>query len=159
MSMAERVGRVMNRVYDRLRHKAAFAIRAEDATAAGDLESLRGQKYAVLVTFRRSGEAVPSPIWFGLDDRGRAYARTMHDAGKVKRIRNDPRVLIAASTQRGKPKGPVIAGSARVLPPEEWPNAEAALAAAYGLGRRIYEGALGGPEDLTTYIEVTAGSA
>ena len=24
------------------------------------------------VTFRRSGQAVPSPIWFGLDDRGRS---------------------------------------------------------------------------------------
>jgi len=154
MSVAERVGRVMNRLYDRTRSPVAFKIDAGDAIA-GSFEALRGHKYAVVVTFRRNGEPVPSPVWFGLDDDGHAYLRTLHDAGKVKRLRNDPRVLIAPSTVRGKPKGPVLLGTGRVLPKEEWPHAEAALAAAYGLGRKIYEGVLGGPEDLPTYVEIT----
>jgi len=154
VSIAERMGRVMNRVYDRMRHPEAFKVRPEDAIT-GSFEALRGQHYAVVVTFRRNGEAVPSPVWFGLDEQGRAFTRTMHDAGKVKRIRNDPRALIAPSTVRGKPKGPAVAGKARVLPKEEWPHAEAALAAAYGVSRKIYEGVLGGPEEMGTYIEIS----
>jgi PPOX class probable F420-dependent enzyme len=154
VSVAESLARVMNRVYDRMRHADAFKLRPEDAKEAS-FESLRGHNYAVMVTFRRNGEAVPSPVWFGLDDEGRAFARTMHDAGKVKRIRNDPRALIAPSTFRGKPKGAVLAGTARVLPKEEWPHAEAALAAAYGASRKIYEGVFGGPEDMGTYIEIS----
>ena len=48
-----------------------------------------------------------------------------------------------------------MAGKARVLPKEEWPHAEAALAAAYGVSRKIYEGVLGGPEEMGTYIEIS----
>jgi PPOX class probable F420-dependent enzyme len=153
MSVVERMSRVMNRVYDRMRHPEAFKLRSEDAVG-GSFEALRGHNYALMVTFRRTGEAVPSPVWFGLDDEGRAFVRTMHDAGKVKRIRNDPRALIAPSTLRGKPKGPALAGKARVLPKEEWPHAEAALVAAYGVSRKLYEGVLGGPEEMGTYIEI-----
>ena len=153
MSVAERVSRISNKVYDRMRHKAAFTIRAEDAVER-DFEPLRGHKYATVVTFRKSGEAVPSPIWFGLDDAGRAYVHTLHDAGKVKRIRNNGKALIVASNTRGKPIGQVLAGTARVLPEAEWPHAEAALAAAYGAGRKIYQRTLGGAEGIGTYIEI-----
>lgn len=156
MSVFERMARLFNRMYDALRDKRAFTI-TEDNAVDGSFEALRGHRYALVVTFRRSGEAVPSPVWFGLDDEGRVYLRTLHDAGKVKRARNDPRALIVASNARGKPIGSPIRGTARVLSKDEWPRAEAALAAAYGIGRKIYEGALGGPEDMGTYIEITPG--
>jgi uncharacterized protein len=151
--MKERVGRSMDRLYDRMRHSEAFKLRSEDAVD-GDFEALRGKKYGVVVTFRRNGEAMPSPVWFGLDDDGRAYVRTMEASGKVKRIRNDPRALIAPSTVRGKPTGPAVAGTARVLPKDEWPHAEATLAAAYGMGRKMYEGVVGDADGLATYIEI-----
>jgi PPOX class probable F420-dependent enzyme len=154
MSVAERVGRLSNKMYDRMRHKAAFTITGEDAVER-DFEPLRGHKYATLVTFRKSGEAMPSPVWFGLDDAGRAYLHTMHDSGKVKRIRNNGKAVIVASNTRGKPVGPVLAGTARVLPEEEWPHAEATLAAAYGTGRKIYQRVLGDAEGIGTYIEIT----
>ena len=153
MSVSGGIGGLMNRIYDRMRHPDAFSINLGDATH-GSFESLRRHSYAVVVTFRRSGVAVPSPVWFGLDDDGRAYVRTPRHAGKVKRIRNDPRVLLAPCTVRGRPKGPALVGTGRVLPKEEWPHAEAALAAAYGIGRRWYERALGGPEDAGTYLEI-----
>ena len=63
--------------------------------------------------------------------------------------------VVSRSRPRGKPKGPAVAGKARVLPKEEWPHAEAALAAAYGVSRKIYEGVLGGPEEMGTYIEIS----
>jgi len=151
--VAERISRISNKVYDRMRSKAAFTIRSEDAVER-DLEPLRGHKYATLVTFRKNGEAMPSPIWFGLDNAGRAYAHTMADSGKVKRIRNNGKALIVASTTRGKPKGPVIAATAREVPKDEWPHAEAALAAAYGAGRKIYMRATGNTEGFETYIEI-----
>ena len=154
MSVSERLGRFSNKVYDRMRSKAAFTISADDAVER-DFEPLRGHKYATVVTFRKSGEAMPSPIWFGLDDAGRAYAHTMADSGKVKRIRNNPKALIVASTTRGKPTGPVLAGIARVVPEEEWPHAEAALAAAYGTGRKVYMRAMGNTDGFETYIEIS----
>ena len=154
MKLIERIGRLSNRMYDRMRHPQAFTIGEGDAVDA-DFSALRGKKYAVVVTFRRSGEAVPSPVWFGIDDAGRAFVHTMHDAGKVKRIRNNPQALIAPSTVRGKPTGPAIRATARVLPKEEGPHAEAALAAAYGISRKIYEGILGGPPEMGTYIEIS----
>src|SRR5687768_8530199 len=88
MSSSERMARFSDRVFDRLRDKRAFAL-TEARAVDGDLDSLRGHKYAVLVTFRRDGEAVPSPVWFGVDAAGRAYLKTRYDAAKVKRLRND----------------------------------------------------------------------
>jgi PPOX class probable F420-dependent enzyme len=153
MSLKDQVGRMMNRVYDRMRHPDSFKLRIEDAVDGG-FETLRGKKYGVVVTFRRSGQSVPSPVWFAIDEAGRAYVGTMRDSGKVKRIRNDPGVLLAPSTVRGKPSGLAVRGVARVLPEDEWPHAEATLAGAYGLGRKIYEVAFATPEELAAYIEI-----
>ena len=154
MTLTERLGRLGDRLFDRTRDRRAFAIGAADGIDA-DLSSLRGHTYAVVVTFRRSGDAVPSPVWFALDDRGRAFFKTRHDAGKVKRLRNDARVLIAPSNARGRPTGPAIRGTGRVLPTDEWPHAEATLAAAYGRGRRVSERLLGGPQEHAAYVEIT----
>jgi uncharacterized protein len=154
MSIIERIGRLSNLMYDRMRDRRAFTLGAEDAIE-DSFEMLRGHKYALLVTFRRDGTAVPSAVWFGLDDEGRAYVRTLRDTGKVKRIRHDPRALLAPSNARGKPTGPAANGTARIMPAQEWAHAEAALAAAYGLGRKLYEGALGGPKDKAAYLKIS----
>jgi PPOX class probable F420-dependent enzyme len=154
MSMSERMSRLSNLVYDRMRDRRAFSLRTDDASDA-TFDGLRGQKYAVVVTFRRNGDAVPSPVWFGLDQDGRAYVHTLHDAGKVKRIHNDSRVLIAASNVRGKPIGPAIRGTARIVPKDEWPHAEAALVEAYGIGRKLYERVFGGAANMGTYVEIS----
>ena len=153
MSVGEKIAAASNRFYLRVRHPEAFRAAAEPGTAH-DFAALAGHKYCLLTTFRRDGTPVPTPVWFGVGE-GRLYVRTEAAVGKVKRIRNDPRALIAPSTVRGKPKGPAVAGKARVLPKEEWPHAEAALAAAYGVSRKIYEGVLGGPEEMGTYIEIS----
>ena len=118
-------------------------------------EHLRDHKYCLLVTYKRSGEAVPTPVWFGLDD-GKLYARSEAAVAKVKRIRNDPRVRVAPCTVRGKPLGPPAEGRARVLEqPSDEEEAEAALRANYGLGRRVYEGAGGVLGAETVYLEIT----
>jgi uncharacterized protein len=145
----------LDRLYDRMRHPDAFTVARAEPTAHG-FDALRGSKYCLLVSFRRSGEPVPTPVWFGLGADGRLYVRTEADAAKVKRIRADARVRIAPSNARGKPRGPLAEGEARVLAaPEEEERAENALKANYGLGRRIYEGASGPLGVRTVYLEVT----
>jgi PPOX class probable F420-dependent enzyme len=156
VSASERLARLSDRVFDRVRDKRSFTITDEDGVD-GDFSALRGHTYAVVVTFRRNGDAVPSPVWFGVDGDGAAYFKTRHDAGKVKRLRNDSRVLIAPSSLRGKPTGPAVRGTGRVLPKEEWPHAERTLASAYGGGRKASERLIGGPEESSAYIQITPG--
>src|SRR5207245_434198 len=62
------------------------------------------QKYCLLVTYKRNGEAVPTPVWFGLRD-GKVYIRSEGDVAKVRRIRNNPRVRLAPCTVRGQTDG------------------------------------------------------
>jgi PPOX class probable F420-dependent enzyme len=48
------------------------------------------QKYISLATFRKSGVAVHTPIWFA-EENGRLYLMTSSKSGKYKRIRNNPK--------------------------------------------------------------------
>jgi uncharacterized protein len=144
---------LLNRFYDWIRDPAAHSIAGEERTVSG-FGHLRGHKYCLLLTYKRSGEAVPTPVWFGLAN-GKVYVRSDTSAAKVKRIRNDPRSRLAPCTSRGKPLGPPAEGRARVLDQEsESGLAEAALRANYGLGRRTYEGAGEALGTKTVYLEV-----
>ncbi len=143
-----------DRFYHWIRHPSARSIAGEEQTARG-FEHLRGHKYCLLLTYRRSGEPVPTPVWFGLGDQ-KLYVRSEATAAKVKRIRNDPRVRVAPCTVRGKPLGRPAEGRARVLDEtRDEEGAEAALRANYGLGRRLYEGAGGALGAETVYLEIT----
>ena len=52
------------------------------------LAALDRKPYISLVTFRRSGDAVQTPVWFAAYD-GKLYVFSEADAWKVKRLRND----------------------------------------------------------------------
>jgi uncharacterized protein len=83
---------------------------------------IHGQKYISLVTFKRDGTPIATPIWFAESD-GKLYFMTRSDSGKYKRIRNSPRVKIAPSTIRGKVTGPEFPATARILPESDWGRA------------------------------------
>ena len=95
---------------------------------------IQRQKYISLSTFRKSGAAVPTPVWFGEQD-DKLYVMTRSDSGKYKRIRNNPKVRIAPCTIRGKITGPDFAATARILPPEDWPRARSSIKKKYWLAR------------------------
>ena len=77
------------------------------------LGQLGSEKYVLLTTFRKSGKAVPTPLWVVPDGDGLAFW-TPKDAGKLKRIRNNPRVTVAACDVRGNPRGEAIEATARI---------------------------------------------
>jgi PPOX class probable F420-dependent enzyme len=147
------VSSLANRFYGWMRHPSAFSL-PSDAGSVSGFEHLRSHKYCLLVTYKRDGQAVPTPVWFGLGDR-KLYIRSEANAAKIKRIRNDPHVRIAPCTVRGRPLGAPADGLARVLEtPGEEQIGEACLKANYGLGRKAYEGTLGAG---AVYLEVTPG--
>ena len=76
------------------------------------LEELEGHNYVSLTTFRRGGEVVPTTLWFALAD-GRLYATTPPDSGKMKRVRNDPQVILTSCNAWGRPRGESVEGLAR----------------------------------------------
>ncbi len=95
---------------------------------------IQRKKYITLSTFRKSGMAVATPVWFGEQD-DKLYVMTRSDSGKYKRIRNNPQVRIAPCTIRGKVTGPDFAATARILPPEDWPGARRTIERKYWLAR------------------------
>jgi hypothetical protein len=76
------------------------------------LEQFRKQQYLNLETFRRSGEGVKTPVWFAQDGES-LYVVTMENSGKVKRIRRNGRVNVAACKMDGRLIGSWVAAQAR----------------------------------------------
>ncbi|MEB3983095.1 PPOX class F420-dependent oxidoreductase [Mycobacterium sp. 663a-19] len=153
--VAEAMGKLMFRGMDKLRHRSAF----DALTPQGnDFAGFENTRQILLVTFKRSGEAMPSPINHGVAD-GKIYVRTDPSTGKVKRIKNNQRVVVVPCSLRGKPKGQAVAGTARILPESEHAHADKVIAGNWSLPMRLFErsldkgsAAFGMP---TAYIEIT----
>jgi PPOX class probable F420-dependent enzyme len=131
----------------------------EAATAArtGSLEELARAKRTLLISFRRDGTPVPTPVWAA--PAGRVlYARSERSSGKVKRLRNDARLLLAPCTVRGEPLGAPLEARGRVLEPDEEALAERALARRYGIGRALFERAMDALRVDMCFLELTPGA-
>lgn len=96
------------------------------------LEQLSSGKYVLLTTFRRDGRAVPTALWVVPNGSGLAVW-TAKDAGKVKRIRNNGRVTLAACDLRGNQQGEAVEAVARVGEPADRARVTEALRRKYGL--------------------------
>jgi PPOX class probable F420-dependent enzyme len=91
-------------------------------------ERFRNQHTVVLTTFRRDGTSVPTPVSIAVDaDPTKGYVRTWSTAGKVGRIRHNPRVTVAPSTFRGRITGAAVAAVARLLSGAEGDHARRLL--------------------------------
>jgi formate dehydrogenase subunit gamma len=104
------------------------------ALKAGVPAEVSGQHYINLVTFRKSGVPVSTPIWFA-EENNKLYCMTSSKTGKYKRIRNNALVKIAPCTIRGRVTGPESTATARILPPEEFARVRRAIGAKYWLAR------------------------
>ena len=82
------------------------------------LAQFTGKRYLNLESYRKSGAAVRTPLWFAQGEAeagGVLYVYSVADAGKVKRIRNNARVKVVPCTMRGTPKGEWVEARAEIL--------------------------------------------
>lgn len=100
------------------------------------LDALRGAKTVLLITYKRDGTPIGTPVSIAFDG-DRAFFRSYHKAWKTKRLRNNPRVEVAPCTMRGKATGESIPAQARLLNAEEAQTAAAALARQHPILQRI----------------------
>jgi len=107
--------------------------------AHSGFESLDGHKYMLLVTYKRNGDAVPMPVWFGRQ-KDRLFVWTEANAYKAKRLRNDERAIVAPCGPLGEPLGPPIAARGRILESaSERANAKQVLLNNWGFFRKLFE--------------------
>jgi PPOX class probable F420-dependent enzyme len=88
--------------------------------------AFRNEKYLSIETFRKSGQGVKTPVWFAADpntdiasESARLFFYTIGVSGKVKRIRNNPRVKIAPCKIRGEVTGEWQDGRVEIIAGEE----------------------------------------
>ena len=98
--------------------------------------ALAGHSYISLESFKRSGQGVAVPVWFAEQD-GILYVYSEAASGKVKRIRNNPRVRVAPCDARGRLKGDWMEATARLLDGEDALRADDLLNAKYGWQKRL----------------------
>jgi PPOX class probable F420-dependent enzyme len=96
------------------------------------LAQFEAEKYIALETFKKNGQGVQTPVWFVLHANA-LYVYTEADSGKVKRIRNNPRVRVAACNVRGTIKGPWLEARASLVEGDERLAADALLDRKYFL--------------------------
>lgn len=123
-SLVVRRARVRRLLIDELevrRLRVRELIVEDERDAPHPFSYLEEHDYVNLTTFRKSGEAVPTPVWFAPHD-GRLYVTTEPDSGKMKRIRNDPRVVLQPCNAWGRPRGESVEAVGRPLDEEEAPE-------------------------------------
>ncbi|MGW3627720.1 PPOX class F420-dependent oxidoreductase [Streptomyces sp. NPDC000880] len=79
-------------------------------------EDFADARYISVTTFRKDGTGVATPVWFAVDG-GELVVWTRSDSWKVKRLRNDSRVVVTVCDARGRiaDGAPSAEGTARLL--------------------------------------------
>ena len=79
-----------------------------------DLEARFPGRYLSVTSFKRDGTGIATPVW-SVSDGARLFALTDLNSAKVRRIRHDPRVLVASCRVNGKLRGEPVPGRAEIL--------------------------------------------
>jgi uncharacterized protein len=110
------------------------------ASTNAEIERLGAATYLSLTTFRKDGTPVATPVWASRDSE-HLYVWTETDAGKIKRLRNNCRVLLAPCDSRGGLQGAQVEGTAVVLnSPSDVDRLRTLHRAKYGLQFRLFDG-------------------
>lgn len=93
-------------------------------------------KHVSLTTYRKDGTAVATPVW-QVTHGGEMFMVSEAKAGKVKRLRNNPRVHVTVCDVRGRiaPGAASADGTARLLDDEGTATARAHLARRFVMSR------------------------
>lgn len=137
-SVSRRLVVANKRVLDGARSADATKVLAMPVRHDG-FAALRGHTHMLLVTYKRDGTPVPTPVWFG-QDGDRLYVWTEEQAYKAKRLRRQGRALVAPCTPRGAPTGLPIAALGHVVDdPAGREHAAAVIRRSWGPLRRLFE--------------------
>ena len=102
-------------------------------------ENLQAQQFMNLITFRKSGVEVRTPVWF-VQDGTSLYVMTGKDAGKIKRIRNNPSIVVEPADRAGKTLGDAVTAHAQLISdPAVATHANALLTQNYGFMKRMFD--------------------
>src|SRR3954469_404342 len=101
---------------------------------APELVRRNSGKYVSVVSFKRDGTPVATPVWFVVDG-DRLLAITDTHSGKVKRIRREAEVTIAPCRADGRVTGAPVTARAEILPTSELARARGLIARKYRLDR------------------------
>ena len=82
-------------------------------------QSLETGNYINLLTYKKNGEPVLTPVWFIFEDK-KLFIRTSDKSGKLKRIKNNDNVKFALCDIRGKIKGEWHNGLAKLEANNKW---------------------------------------
>ena len=93
---------------------ATQTIQGQHDRTAADLEALFPGRFLSVTSFKRDGTAVATPVW-AVSDGKRLYALTDLRSAKIRRIRRNPRVLVAPCRVNGKLRGEPLPAQAEVL--------------------------------------------
>jgi PPOX class probable F420-dependent enzyme len=125
------------------------------------LATLANERYISLTTFKRDGRTASTPVWVVTDDGRRLLVWTGAGTWKVKRIRRDPRVRVAASDGRGRERSEAVDATARLLGPDAGAIVQPLLRKKYGLLKRTLDAFNGlvrvlsrRPKSAAEYIEI-----
>ena len=111
-------------------------------TESAAVDRLARGQYVSLITYKRDGTAIPTPVWVSREG-DRLYVWTQADSGKVKRIRNRAHVQVAPCDMRGQLEGEPVDASARILDaPAEIERVERLHKGKYGATFQLFQ--LGG---------------
>jgi uncharacterized protein len=94
-------------------------------------------QYILLTTFTKDGRPKPTPIWTA-PDGDRLLVITQGNSWKVKRIRNTPRVTMAACTMRGRPTSEAVEGTAALLDKSDTGTVYDAIGRRYGIVGTVF---------------------
>jgi PPOX class probable F420-dependent enzyme len=103
-----------------------------------DLLALADHKYVSLVTFRKTGVPVPTAVWVARDGES-LVVTTVDGSGKVKRLRNNPRVQLAPASMGGKVALDAVWVDAAATVEPMSPEMSSILAAKYKTAYRLNE--------------------
>lgn len=102
-------------------------------TAVGTASTAFPGKYLSITSFRRDGTGKATPVWFVQED-GRLLVETDAGSYKVRRIRRDPRVIVAPCGPTGRLRGEPVTATAELLPDAETGRVEQLMARKYRVG-------------------------
>ena len=122
-----------------------------------DATSLAAERYVNIESFKKDGGGVKTPVWCA-DLDGKLVVVTDGTSYKVKRIRRNPKVRLAACDGRGKVRGEWVDATAVIMDdPARAARAHRALREKYGfqVGVLDFFSTIFGRIKRRAYLEIT----